>query len=214
MTIAEGLTRLFHQISCLMCLDNELVNKRFEYLFRRKWKNTANNQKIAETFWSITNYRKNIEMFLLTIIEVLIVFFVTAYLLYKYAAREVPYYVFFLVYITWLLCFCVVALLPLDVFYVFPSSSLSWHDNFPNSLDITVEKWRGSQQPGYHTGMAYNAKFMGRNILGDIRDDLVIHIVDLGQFHDLELGSSFQSSKNMKMQENSRHEEEWSVLWR
>lgn len=60
----------------------------------------------------------------ITLIEFAIVAIVTFWLLYTYSAKDVPFYVHAIVYITWLLCFSIVAIIPLDVYYV----SYLYHD--------------------------------------------------------------------------------------
>ena len=51
-------------------------------------------------------------------VEVLVFLLCVAYLLYKYSEKSVPFYVKISVYITWILCFSIIILLPLDIYYV------------------------------------------------------------------------------------------------
>lgn len=57
-------------------------------------------------------------MFLLTIIEVVCLCVFTAYLVNEYAQREVPLYVKILTFISWIMSFGIVFLLPHDIYYV------------------------------------------------------------------------------------------------
>ena len=57
-------------------------------------------------------------MFWFILIEFILLILFTIYLVNEYSARFVRFYVKFLVFITYLTCFSVVALLPLDIYYV------------------------------------------------------------------------------------------------
>lgn len=52
------------------------------------------------------------------IIEIIVLMVYIAHLVKEYTAREVPTYVIVLVYISWLLSFGIVTILPLDIYYV------------------------------------------------------------------------------------------------
>lgn len=52
------------------------------------------------------------------IIEFIVLIVYVAYLVKEYSAREVPTYVIILVYISWILNFGIVTILPLDIYYV------------------------------------------------------------------------------------------------
>ena len=57
-------------------------------------------------------------MFLFLAIEIIIFLLIVAILVYSYSKKEVPFYVKFFVFLTWSLCFCIVIILPLDIYYV------------------------------------------------------------------------------------------------
>ncbi len=57
-------------------------------------------------------------MQIFSIIELLFILFYIAYLVYEYSMRSVPLYVKILVYVSWLLSFGFVFLVPLDIYYV------------------------------------------------------------------------------------------------
>ena len=62
-------------------------------------------------------------MYTFTLLEIILLLIIAACLLTKYAAKDVPYYVLIPVYVTWFLCYGVVAIVPLDIYYVRAISS-------------------------------------------------------------------------------------------
>jgi hypothetical protein len=53
-----------------------------------------------------------------TVAGLIIVFFFTAYLIYQYAAKHTPLYVYFFVFVGWFLAFAILVLVPYDVYLV------------------------------------------------------------------------------------------------
>lgn len=53
-----------------------------------------------------------------TVSCLILVFFFTIYLIYSYAMKKTPVYVYFFVFIGWFLAFAIVALLPYDIYLV------------------------------------------------------------------------------------------------
>lgn len=53
-----------------------------------------------------------------TISALVLVFFITIYLIYHYASKRTPLYVYFFVFVGWFLAFAIVALLPYDIYLV------------------------------------------------------------------------------------------------
>lgn len=53
-----------------------------------------------------------------TVTGLILVFFFTVYLVYHYAKKHTPFYVYFFVFIGWFLAFVIVVLVPYDVFMV------------------------------------------------------------------------------------------------
>ena len=60
-------------------------------------------------------------MYFLTIFEIILLIFLVGALLYEYTSKKVPKYVIPIVYISWLLSFGVILLLPIDLYYVYTS---------------------------------------------------------------------------------------------
>ena len=57
-------------------------------------------------------------MYFLIIFEIILLVFFVGALIYEYASKKVPKYVIPIVYISWLLSFGVIVLLPMDLYYV------------------------------------------------------------------------------------------------
>ena len=54
----------------------------------------------------------------LIISEFLVLLLFTGFLVYRYASKKVPWHSWISVFLTWSLCFSIVALVPIDIYYV------------------------------------------------------------------------------------------------
>ena len=53
-----------------------------------------------------------------TAIESIFLFVFVLYLVYEYSSKYVPFYIKFLTFISWILSFSVVIILPIDIYFV------------------------------------------------------------------------------------------------
>lgn len=53
--------------------------------------------------------------------EFIILLLITGYLVYRYASKKVSWHTWISVYLTWVLCFSIVTIVPLDIYYVMNS---------------------------------------------------------------------------------------------
>ena len=139
----------------------------------------------------------------LTTVESILFLIFVFYLVHEYSSKEVPFYIKLLTFISWILSFAVVIILPIDIYFVnfFRFSS----ENF-NILIFSLEfttYWEWWKKICFY----YFNHNLEHNLLGEFFIYLVnflnnIYIFDYKFF--FVKGLCFPCFKNMKMQENSQ----------
>lgn len=73
-----------------------------------------------------------------TVAGLVLVFFFTVYLVYHYAAKRTPLYVYFFVFIGWFFAFAILVLVPYDVYLVKPRQCLDKTDFLGGQQEMKV----------------------------------------------------------------------------
>lgn len=80
---------------------------------------------------------------MLTIIEIIVLVIYVGYLVFEYASKDVPGYIKFLTFISWVISFSIVFIIPHDIYYVSCiSKNICLKTNHHSDMSALITIWR------------------------------------------------------------------------